>query len=96
MGVGPVAARSKIGPVAAEESTCLNQTICGRSLGRLRVQITNTFLMTEDGVGKNKIKICTTKSGIEAMRNGKNFFMDETFKSCSKQFYQLYSVHVNM
>ncbi|KAG5881147.1 hypothetical protein JTB14_034276 [Gonioctena quinquepunctata] len=55
-----------------------------------------SFLLFEDGVGKNKVVICATKSGIEAMTNDRNFFMDGTSKSCSKQFYQMYSVDVDI
>ncbi|KAG5880965.1 hypothetical protein JTB14_018694 [Gonioctena quinquepunctata] len=33
----------------------------------------SSFLLVENGVGKNKVVICAIKSRIEAMRNGNNF-----------------------
>lgn len=56
----------------------------------------STFLLAEDGNGRDKILIFGTKLGKEAVANGKTFLVDGTFKSCSKQFHQLYTIHVDI
>ncbi|KAK9737662.1 hypothetical protein QE152_g10571 [Popillia japonica] len=54
--------------------------------------VNSTFLLAEQGNNKDKIFIFTTVAAKEAMSNSDIFFMDSTFKSCSKQFYQFYTI----
>lgn len=55
-----------------------------------------SFLLSEDGIGKDKMLVFATAAGKESMCSGKIFFMNGTFKTCSKQFYQLYTIPVDI
>lgn len=54
-----------------------------------------SFLLIEDGV-EDKILIFASTKGREAIAEHAMFFMDGTFKSCSKQFIQVYTIHVDV
>lgn len=53
-----------------------------------------SFLLADDGVEERIIIFCGEK-GKECLKGFKNFFTDGTFKSCSKQFTQIYSIHAD-
>lgn len=53
-----------------------------------------SFLLSDDNTGDRIIIFCA-KSGREVLKTKQDFFMDGTFKSCSKQFTQIYSIHAD-
>lgn len=56
-----------------------------------------TFLLADIKEPKNdRILIFSSTSGRECLASYKNFFVDGTFKSCSRQFAQLYTMHVDL
>ena len=53
--------------------------------------------MVDVGITKKMLVSANTKGkGMGMLREGKSFFMDGTFKSCSNQFAQLYTIHVDL
>lgn len=55
----------------------------------------SSFLLSDDGQ-RERIIIFGGAKGKESLRTSSQFFMDGTFKSCSKQFTQLYTVHADL
>lgn len=55
----------------------------------------SSFLLADDG-HEDRILIFSSSIGKEIMSNHKSFFMDGTFKCCSKQFTQLYTIHADI
>lgn len=53
------------------------------------------FLLFDDNV-EERIIAFSSSAGREAASTYKHFFFDGTFKSCSKQFLQIYSIHVDI
>lgn len=55
----------------------------------------SSFLLSDDGQ-EERIIIFSGVKGKESLRTSSQFFMDGTFKSCSKQFAQVYTVHADL
>lgn len=53
-----------------------------------------SFLLSDDESAERIIIFCG-KSGTEVLKSKQDFFMDGTFKSCSKQFTQIYTIHAD-
>lgn len=90
-------------PVYSSVKTTLNR-ICRKSLGnsldtKLREDIIIPsdfeFVLFDDGNEERIIGLCSSK-GRQIASEGKTCFMDGTFKSSSKQFYKVYTVHINI
>lgn len=54
----------------------------------------SSFLLSDDSTGQ-RILLFSGEKGRESLKNSKIFFMDGTFKSCSKQFAQIYTIHAD-
>lgn len=55
------------------------------------------FLLADDStVGQERILIFSSSKGITALSKKTSFFMDGTFRSSSKQYAQLYTIHVDL
>ncbi|KAK9729797.1 MULE transposase domain [Popillia japonica] len=65
---------------------------------------TENMLHLDDGTSfllsqledKDKLLVFCNTEAKEALKSHKRFFMDETFKSCAKQYKQLYTIHVDL
>lgn len=53
------------------------------------------FLLADSGE-TDRILSFAGRKGVEAIKNNKCFFMDGTFKSCSGQFRQIHTIHVDL
>lgn len=53
------------------------------------------FLLADSGE-TDRILSFAGRKGVEAIKNNKCFFIDGTFKSCSGQFKQIYTIHVDL
>lgn len=71
------------------EDVCFDENCLKMSDGR-------SFLLADCAVGKERIMIFCSEQGKEMMKETKIFFMDGTFRSCSRQFTQLYTIHVDL
>lgn len=60
----------------------------------LKMRDGSSFLLTDDKSGE-RIIIFSGTSGREGLASCQDFFMDGTFKSSSKQFSQIYSIHAD-
>lgn len=49
-----------------------------------------SFLFADDRTDEGRIMVFSTKKGMEALENAEIVFIDETFRSCSKQFTHIY------
>lgn len=54
----------------------------------------STFILVDEGSEERMIIFCSEK-GKECLRNKQDFFVDGTFKSCSQQFGQIYTIHAD-
>lgn len=54
----------------------------------------SSFLLSDDKSGDRIIVFCGI-AGRDALRSKRDFFMDGTFKCCSKQFSQIYTIHAD-
>jgi len=90
-------------PVYSSVKTTLNR-IRRKSLGnsldpKLREDIIipsdSEFVLFDDGKEDRIIGLCSSK-GRQIASEGKTCFVDGTFKSSSKQFYQVYTVHIDI
>lgn len=54
-----------------------------------------SFLLADDGE-EERIMVFASDKGKECLKCFENFFMDGTFKSASKQFRQIYSIHADL
>lgn len=54
-----------------------------------------TLLLADDDEDE-RILVFATAKAAEAVKKGSMFFMEGTFKSCSKQLSQIYTVHVDL
>lgn len=54
----------------------------------------SNFLVIDEVLEERMIIFCSEK-GKECLRSKQDFFMDGTFKSCSKQFNQIYTIHAD-
>lgn len=61
----------------------------------LKMSDGNNFLLADNGV-VDRILIFAGVKQREVMREKTSFFMDGTFRSCSAQFSQLYTIHVDL
>lgn len=75
-----------------KEPTNCNEVVLDEEM--LKMVDGTSFLLADDGVEDRIIIFCGEK-GKECLKGFKNFFMDGTFKSCSKQFTQIYSIHAD-
>lgn len=55
----------------------------------------SNFLLKDDKSDERLI-VFSAQAGIEVLKRKQHFFMDGTFKSCSKQFYQIYTIHADL
>jgi hypothetical protein len=55
----------------------------------------NSFLLSDDSDSGERIIVFSGKTGKEVLNSKSDFFMDGTFKSCSKQFAQVYTIHAD-
>lgn len=64
----------------------------------LKMKDGNSFLLADkcDNNGKNRILVFGTSIASQVATEKKIFFMDGTFKSASKQFCQIYTIHADM
>lgn len=62
--------------------------------GCLRMSDGSNFLLNDDSYAQ-RILLFSGEKGRESMKTSKIFFMDGTFKSCSKQFAQIYTIHAD-
>ena len=71
------------------EDIVLNENILAMNDG--------TFLLADlKEPPKERMLIFSSPRGMECLASCKNFFADGTFKSCSKQFAQLYTFHADL
>lgn len=59
-----------------------------------RMKNGSNFVLVDEGSEERMIIFCSEK-GKESLKTTTEFFMDGTFKSCSKQFGQLYTIHAD-
>lgn len=60
----------------------------------LKMSDGSSFLLKDDSTGP-RILIFSGEKNREALKTHKTVFMDGTFKSCSKQFAQIYTIHAD-
>lgn len=63
-------------------------------MGMLTMTDGSSFLLKDDNTG-GRLIIFSGALGKEALRSKQDFFIDGTFKSCSKQFSQIYTIHAD-
>lgn len=51
------------------------------------------FLLHESGSGSNRILIFSTRDNIDLLEKAEHVYMDGTFKTTPKIFYQIYIIH---
>ena len=62
----------------------------------LRLTDGTSFLLKDILDGNKRILIFASPKGKHMMRHCRKFFVDGTFKSCAKQFAQLYTLHADL
>lgn len=60
----------------------------------LKMSDGKSFLLADDGT-EERIIIFSGEKGTESLKYQQHFFMDGTFKSCSIQFSQIYTIHAD-
>lgn len=60
----------------------------------LKMEDGSSFLLEDNNFGERLIILCG-RNGKESLKCHTDFFMDGTFKSCSKQFKQIYTIHAD-
>lgn len=61
----------------------------------LKMSDGGNFLLADDESSERILIFCSEK-GKECLSSRSHFFMDGTFKSCSKQFAQIYTIHADL
>ena len=51
------------------------------------------FLLADDGLGDNKLIMFATDDNIAILCEADTIYIDGTFQTCPKPFYQIYSIH---
>lgn len=83
----------------------ISQGIQKEPSSALEIEIPNELLLMNDGdnislidkqIGDSRIFGFVTKKGRKALADYTSFFMDGTFKSCPKQFTQIYTIHADL
>lgn len=62
----------------------------------LQLQDGGSFLLTDKSAESERIFVFASTVGKDVLKSFADFFIDGTFKSCSKQFTQLYTIHADI